>query len=417
MSRSIGVWGAFVLVHAVLGWICLGMPGTGVGAYAIGLPLGDVTFVYRGWVEQALAGAGIPGLTEPWVYPAAALLPMFAALAAGPESYGLTWLVLVTLLNAVALAVLLGRHTSQRRVVAGWWWIAFTAALGPIALARVDAITVPLAIVAVLIVGRHPFVAGTLLAVATWIKVWPAAIIAALVIASMSRWKIVSAGLMTSAMIAAIVVGAGGGAYLFSFVTEQTGRGLQIESPAAVAYLWAAAAGSEASAIVYSTEILTFQVTGPGVDTVVAVLTPLLGVAVAVTGLLGVRAVRRGAPIAVILPPLILALVLTLLLVNKVGSPQFVTWLVAPVILGIVWRGRRFVVPAAIALVIAVLTQLVYPYFYGRLLQADPLLVAILTVRNLGYVVLLGWALSAVVSAARRTESPPLPAPPSALAW
>lgn len=405
MSRSIGVWGAFVLVHAILGWICLGMPGTGIGAYAIGLPLGDVTFVYRGWVEQALAGAGIPGLTEPWVYPAAALLPMFAAMAAGPENYGVLWLILVTLLNAAALAVLLGRHASPRRVAAAWWWIAFTAALGPIALARIDAITVPLAIVAVLIVVKHPFVAGVLLAFATWIKVWPAAIIAAGVVALPRRWSVIAAGLATSAIIAAVVLGAGGGQYLFSFVTEQTGRGLQIEAPAAAVYLWLAAAGSESSAIFYSTEILTFQIAGPNVDTVAALLTPLVAVAVAVTVLLGVRAVRRGAPLVLVFPPLVLAIVVTLQLFNKVGSPQFVTWLIAPLVLGIVWRGRHYVVPAAIAMGIAVLTHLVYPYLYGRLLLADPVLVAILTVRNLGYVVLLCWALAMVARAARRAPA------------
>ncbi|PWC07378.1 glycosyltransferase 87 family protein [Mycetocola zhujimingii] len=404
VSRSIGVWGAFVLVHVSLGWICLGMPGTGIGAYAIGLPLGDVTLVYQRWVEQALAGDGIPGIDGRWVYPAAALLPLFAAMAAGPENYGLTWLLLVTVLNAAALAVLLGRHRSPRRVAAAWWWIAFTAALGPISLARIDSITVPLAIIALLVVAKHPRLAGTLLALATWIKVWPAAIIAAIVIASRRRWDIVVAGLVTSAVIALIVTAAGGSEFLFGFVAEQADRGLQIEAPAASWYLWLAALGSGSSAIYYSTEILTFQVQGPNVDTVAAILTPVSAVAAAGVALIGLVAVRRGAPVVQVLPPLALALVVTLMLVNKVGSPQFVTWLVAPVVLGIVWRGRRYLVPALIALAVAVLTHLVYPYLYGHLLRADPVLVAILTVRNLGYAVLLGWAIVAVAQAGRRAS-------------
>ena len=57
---------------------------------------------------------------------------------------------------------------------------------------------------------------------------------------------------------------------------------------------------------------------------------------------------------------------------------------------------------AILALALAALTQLVYPYLYGRLLAADPFLVAVLTVRNIGYVVLLCWALHAVVTAGRR---------------
>ncbi|GGF01369.1 glycosyltransferase 87 family protein [Mycetocola zhadangensis] len=402
MNRSIGVWGAFVAVHFLLGWICLGMPGTGIGELALGLPLGDVTLVYRPWVLQALGDDGVPGLSEPWVYPIAALLPLFAAMVAGPDNYGVTWLVLVALLSAMALAVLLGRGTSPRRRASAWWWIAFTAALGPIAVARIDAITVPLAIVALLLVAQHPRIGGTLLALATWIKVWPAALIGGLLLASTRRWTVCVAGVVTSVVLAAVAMGAGGGAHLLSFVTEQTGRGLQIEAPVATPYLWLAAAGVESSSIYYSTDILTFQVAGPNVDTVAAIMTPLLALAVTATALIGARAVRLGAPVVRVLPPLLLALVVTLQLFHKVGSPQFLTWLIAPIVLGIVWRGRGYTVPAAIALGLAALTHLVYPYLYFRLLAADPVLVAVLTARNLGYVVLLGWALHAVLTAHRR---------------
>ncbi|MFU8945689.1 glycosyltransferase 87 family protein [Mycetocola zhadangensis] len=408
MNRSIRVWGAFVVVHALLAWICLGMPGTGIGDYALGLPLGDVTLVYRPWIEQALSGYGVPGISEPWVYPIAALVPMLVAMVGGPDTYGVVWLILVSGLNALALALVLGRGNSPRRRAAAWWWIAFTAALGPIAVARIDAITVPLAVVALLLVAKHPRIAGILLAVTTWIKVWPAAIIGALLVASRRRWTVLAIGIVTSAVIAAAVIGAGGGAYLFSFVTEQTGRGLQIEAPVATPYLWLAALGNESSFIYYSREILTFQVAGPNVDTVALFMTPLLALAVAAIVAAGARAVRRGARMVRLLPPLILALVVTLQLFNKVGSPQFLTWLIAPIVLGIVWRGRGYAVPAGIALALAALTQVVYPYLYWRLLAADPLLIAVLTVRNIGYLVLLGWAVHAVLTADRRSDVAPV---------
>lgn len=404
VNRSVGVWGAFVLVHATLGWICLGMPGTGIGELALGLPLGDVTLVYRPWIEQALGGYGVPGISEAWVYPVVAVLPMLAAMIGGPENYAIAWLVIITVLNAIALGVLWGRGNSTRRRAAAWWWIAFTAALGPIAVARIDAVTVPLAVIALLLVAQHPRIAGILLALATWIKVWPAALIGSLLVVSKRRWTIVGTGIVTSAVIAGIVIGAGGGAFLFSFVGEQTGRGLQIEAPVAAPYLWLAAMGTESSFIFYSTEILTFQVAGPHVDTVAAFMTPLLGVAVIGTAVLGLRAVQSGAATVRILPPLALAFVVTLQLFNKVGSPQFLTWLIAPIVLGIVWRGRGYSVPAGIALALAALTHLVYPYLYFRLLAADPVLIAILTVRNLGYVVLLCWAIQAIVTAPTRSK-------------
>jgi hypothetical protein len=91
-----------------------------------------------------------------------------------------------------------------------------------------------------------------------------------------------------------------------------------------------------------------------------------------------------------------------------VGSPQFVSWLAVPVVLGIATRiagtGRSYRTPAAIVLVIAGLTQVVYPFLYDRLLQLDPALLIVLTGRNLLYFVLLGWAIHAVMTAADVAE-------------
>ncbi|MBG6239617.1 hypothetical protein IWX78_002604 [Mycetocola sp. CAN_C7] len=401
MGRGIGIWGAFAVVHASLAWICLGLPGTGIGELAVGLPLGDVTLVYRPWIERALSGGPVVGVTTGWVYPVAAILPMLAAMGFGPDAYGPVWLALVTLFNSAAFALLLGSRPTRRRQAAAWWWLAFTALLGPIALARIDSITVPIAIVAVLLVGRHPFVAGVVLAVATWMKVWPAALVGALLVSARSRLSILLAGVATSAVIASVVVLLGGWRHLFAFVTEQTGRGLQIEAPVSTAYLWMVSARVPGTAIYYDQSILTFQVAGPGIEAAIAVMTPLLVVAVAGTVCVGLLAVQRGASELRLFPSLALALVLVLIVVNKVGSPQFQTWLIAPVIAGILWRGRAFAWPAGIALALAALTQLLYPYLYGWLLSAAPGMVAVLTLRNIGLCVLLGWALFDVWRAGR----------------
>ena len=119
----------------------------------------------------------------------------------------------------------------------------------------------------------------------------------------------------------------------------------------------------------------------------------MLALAAVAVLLVGLRAQRRGVEIVRLFPTVVLALVLVLILVNKVGSPQFSTWLAAPIILGLVLEARAWWLPAGIALAIAALTQIVYPFFYDSLLAADPLLVSVLTLRNLLEVVLLGWAL------------------------
>lgn len=396
------LWCGFLAVHVVVGWLCL---------VAQGLPLGDVILVYRPWVEQATGGGPVPGLDEPWVYPIFAIIPMLIPLLLGSAGYSVGWLALVTLLNAAAFVVLLGNGRSRPRLFAAWWWLAFIVLLGPIALARIDSITVPIAIVGLLWVAGRPRVATVLLTVAAWMKIWPAALVGAVVIAHRRRGRVLGAAAVTSA----VVLGGGlllGGANALSFVTEQTGRGLQIESLIGNVYLWLAVLRVPQSFVYYDHDILTYQVTGPGVDAAIAVMTPLLIVAVAVAVGLGLLAVRSGRHLVGLLPQLALLFVLTLIIFNKVGSPQFAMWLAAPVILGIVLQRGRFWAPAVLALVIAALTQLVYPYLYLWLLNVDPVLVTILSIRNLAYVVLAGWAVHALF-APRPTEVDPDPAAPS----
>ena len=384
------LWCGFGFVHLLVGWLCL---------VAEGLPLGDVVLVYRPWVEQATSGGPIPAVDAPWVYPILAIVPMLIPLLLGSAWYGVGWLLMVSVLNAGAFAVLLGNGHSRPRLIAAGWWLAFLLLLGPIALARIDSVTVTIAIVGLLWVAGRPRVAAVLLTIAAWMKIWPAALVGAIVLAHRHRGRVVAAAAATSA----VVLGVGlllGGANAVSFVTEQTGRGLQIESLIGNAYLWLAVLRVPQSFVYYDRDILTFQVTGPGVDTAIAVMTPLLAIAVAGVLLLGVLAVRTGRPLVTVLAPLALLFVLTLIVFNKVGSPQFAMWLAAPVILGLVLQRRRFIAPAVITLVIAALTQLVYPYLYLWLLNVDPVLVTVLTVRNLAYLVLAGWAVHALFAPA-----------------
>ena len=385
------LWLAFVLVHLWLGWINL--------VDTVSLPLGDVTLVYRFWMDQAFQHGVIVGVDTMWVYPVVALVPMAIAYLSGPDWYGSTWLTMVLPLNAVAFGVLTGWGRSRQRLAVGWWWVAFLLLLGPIALARIDAVTVPLAIIGMLVLATRPWLAGVLLTVAAWIKVWPAALVGAAVLALRDRLQVLAAALLTTAvvLVTALLIGSGGN--VLSFISQQTGRQLQPESPVATIWMWLARAGVDGARVVYDRGILSYGVEGPGADVAAALMTPLqLAAALAVIGLALWR-LRRGADAARLLPPLALAFVLVLIVFNKVGSPQFISWLAAPVILGLVTLGRAYRVPAVLALIIAALTQVVYPYLYIELLSLQPAMLVVLTVRNLLELVLLGWAVSAVARA------------------
>ena len=110
-SSPITVWAAFVLVHLWLGLVNL---------YHRSAPLGDVSVVYRFWMDQAMQGTWV-GIDTAWVYPIVALVPMLASLLFGADQYASTWLSMVMILNAVAFGFVTGWGRSRERVTLGWW--------------------------------------------------------------------------------------------------------------------------------------------------------------------------------------------------------------------------------------------------------------------------------------------------------
>jgi hypothetical protein len=391
------LWAAFVLAHFWLGFLNL---------FAPGLPLGDVTFVYKTWAEQASYSHYYVGIDGVWVYPILALLPIVAAATFGFANYAASWLSLVFVLDALAFLALVGWRRPLRFAEIGWWWIAFLLLLGPIAMGRIDSITIPIAIVAVLYLTRRPRVAAVLLSIAMWIKVWPAAVLAAMIIAGRDRRRVLVSVVAMSLFIIVVALLLGAGRNVVSFITQQTGRGLQVEAPVSTIWMWLSYGRVPGALVYYDQGILTYQVGGPGANVAAAIMTPILGLAVIAIVALGALASHRRAPVTDVLPPLALALISAFIAFNKVGSPQYMTWLAVPIILGFVTNatghGRSFRLPAVLVLVIAALTQLFYPYLYLNLLELDPVLLAVLTVRNVLVFVLLGWAVTALWGASRR---------------
>lgn len=397
--RGVLLWSAFFAVHLVLGCICLTAPS---------LPMGDVTIAYLPWVRSGVESGVWPGLDTSWVYPVLAMLPMLGSLAFGWDLFAAAWLTLVTLIDAAAFAVLL--H-GRRAPGAAWWWLAFMLAVGPVTLGRIDAFSTAVAVIGVLVVIARPALGSALLTIGAWVKVWPAALVAAAFIALRSRLAVAVAGAGTTFAVIVAGLALGGGPALFSFITQQTDRGLQIESPLAVVAMWSAWAGGP-NAIYYDREILTYQLSGEGVELAAAVSTPLLALAVGAIVVLGVIGARRRVHPERLLPALTLAFTTALILFNKVGSPQFAGWLAVPVILGLVCaahgRGADYRAPASLALAIGALTHAVYPYAYGMLLRLDTVILVVLTARNALYAALFAWAVASLVGIVRgqRSETP-----------
>ncbi|ROP73541.1 uncharacterized protein DUF2029 [Frigoribacterium sp. PhB107] len=440
------IWWTFVALHAAV-FVAL-TPLMLRGGAEGDLPL------YRTWATGALSEGRWPVMDFAWVYPAGALLPVVLPNVLGESLYQLVWLLLVTAANAASLWLLTDRGRRTVDAPAAWWWLLVLFLLSPVAFLRLEAFSAPAVVAALLLLGTRPRVAGALLAVATWVKVWPAAVIAAVVVASRGRATVVRACLWVTLVVVAVVAVGGGLASVDSFVTMQSDRALQLEAPLATPWLWMAMLGVPGASVYENVGLATREVMGPGDTWAVHGSTQAMGVVMVVlVGLLAVAAAGRaragragaapegvgsagagpagaepagagpagagpagadGAALAghesrlVLLGALTLAI--TLIVFNKVGSPQYVLW-IAPVVAAGLWAdAAAFRAPARIVAWAAGLTTLVFPVLYLPLIDLDPVAVAVLGARNVLLVGLFGWCVLRLVEealAAWGRELPP----------
>lgn len=384
-------WCLWTGIHILL--CVLGLVGPGGG-------FNDVTMPYKVWSAQVFHGV-IPGVSQPFVYPFAALAAMLPPWLFGETGYGVGWCVMVFLLNTVTVGLLTRWGTKPGRMKFAWWWLVFIACLGPVALGRIDAVAAAIALIAIGLVIPRPRLAGALLAIGTWIKIWPVAIGIAFVVALKSRIRIIASAAVTAVLVLLLGVSLGGAENVLSFVTQQGSRGLQIEAVVATPLMWLRLFGVSGINVIYDDALMTNQFDAPGsvlTAELVGVLMPIIVVAIVCMAL---WALRRGVVGRALVGPLSLALVLALIIFNKVGSPQFAAWLAAPALVMFLFSGRWGRVPAVFILVIAALTQLYYPYLYVPFISNDALLIGAFTVRNLLLVALFVWSIARLVSLGR----------------
>ncbi|WP_431813195.1 glycosyltransferase 87 family protein [Kocuria sp. cx-455] len=355
------------------------------------------TNIYREWTRIGFDQDALAGGPSPWVYPVLALVPMALAGIAGPGPFFFLWVLTTTVLNGWAVLKLTDRGRNPHAIPAAWWWLGFTFLMGWLGFARVDGLTAPIVLVALAYGVAHPFIASTLLSIATWMKVWPAAIVLALFTVVRRRVQVVVAGLTVSAVAAGVAAAMGAFPLLFNFLTQQGDRGMQLEATFTTPWLWSSVLGVGGSQMYMNTDINSMQVDGPGTEIMSSLMQPLLIAAALAATVLLIRALRHGvrtggADRTELLLAGTLTLVSVFIVFNKVGSPQFMVWLGPAVALGLVHHWRSWRTPAIMLIAIAVLTFFIYPLFYNALSHDNPAMALVLTARNALLVVLLLWS-------------------------
>jgi hypothetical protein len=360
--------------------------------------------VYRHWVTVGFSFGQWPGIDTVWVYPQVALIPMVLAGLAGSKFYMLLWLCMITALNITSFAVLIGRRSSASRIRAAWWWLAIVFILSPVELLRLEGVTAPLVVIALVVLSRQPAVSGVILTLVTWVKVWPVAILFAVVSTSRKWLTVLWSAVATTTVVIATLLMLGGGANLFGFITTQSSRSLQIEAPVATPWMWMSIASPRDYHRYNDANLLTWVVDGPGSGIVSKLMTPLMALAIVGIIILLFRARKRGAAPQDALLTGSLALVSAMIVFNKVGSPQYMLWLAPIVVVGLAIDRGKWLVPANLMMVISIATTLIFPIFYMQLVHGSRSALMLLSVRNVLLVVLLGWAISRLVSLGNKTR-------------
>jgi uncharacterized membrane protein len=346
---------------------------------------------------STFGGESAPELAE---YPGLArLLALSARLTGGPETFGWAWIAAMLIVDLLVLLVLW-----RDRPAAGWFWVLAGATLGPVMWLRYDLLVALLALIGLSQRERRPGWAGVALGVAVLLKLWPLVLVPALLLrGDWRRWlaaasATLAAGLAVEALLR-------GPASLLTPVSWQRDRGVQIES------LWATgpliARRGEDPSTVWEFAYRAFQLQGSGsaVPTVVALLVMSAAALAVLTTTSRVDAVglaQTRATGAALLTVLVVA-------TNTVFSPQYLMW-VLPLVGLVVARSRAgSVVLAGTSLVVAALTQVIWPWGYESLLALDTGVLAVLTVRNGLVIVLAGllvWRLVGLWGQTRQIGQP-----------
>ncbi|MGF4044578.1 glycosyltransferase family 87 protein [Paenarthrobacter nitroguajacolicus] len=373
------------------------------------------TFIYREWALAGFDEANLTGGPSPWVYPILALIPMGLAAVAGPGPFFFLWVLLTTLLNGWAVLKLTDRGRRQEAIPAAWWWLVFVFLMGWLGFARVDGLTAPIVLVALVYGVTRPFVASVLLSIATWVKVWPAAVMLALFAVVRKRLHVVAAGIATTAVVVGLAAAVGAVPKLLNFLTQQGDRGMQLEATFTTPWLWLSVLGVGDSRMYMNTDINSMQVDGPGTAFMSVLMQPLLLLAAAAVAGLTFWALHQGklnggVDRTELLLSGALTLVTAFIVFNKVGSPQFMVWLAPAVAVGLAHNWKEWRVPATMLIVIAVATYFIYPLFYDALSHNNPWMALVLSIRNVLLVVLFFWSARRLYSLGRKPSVVSAPA-------
>lgn len=367
---------------------------------------GDPGF-YQSWARQIMRADLAPYAEVRIEYPPG-ILPFITLPQVGlPDDgtgYAARFATLMLLLDLVAVQRLLVLGRRRGSMWGPWLWLVLVPLLGPISYMRLDMIP---AVATVLALERADAgrwgTAGGMLSYAALAKLYPLLLMPIVWLRAPDKRRFIS-GALVVAVLGLIGFSGSLDDLARSVLGYHAERGIQLESSWATGLL---VAGKLGYPIVVE---YTF-----GALHVASVISPLLKdlsnfVSVIVV-LLGLFVARSHVATGDVrgLTGVMLATLLGLLAVGSVFSPQFMLWVFALGAVVLCYPGKAFQVPALALVPAALMSQLIYPFFYISLLLNDSRIVGLLAARN---ALVAGASVAAFIGAADRSGSSeePLPA-------
>ena len=345
LTRIIIIYLGYQKVHPIQGWWA------------------DVA-LYDWWANNMMHGS-FPLNDAMWQYPPLAAPIFLIGFAINHNPIGFVLFALVADLAVLLLLAYKARLENASRVSPLWLWVAAPLIVGPILLGRFDIFPTAVAVAALVFVQRSA-VFGALVAVGTLTKIWP--LLALFGTPRQSARTALSSFALTGVGLSIVLVAWWPNA--FGFISGQKARGLQIESVAALPYMWLMALHKN---VKIELQFGAIQVVAAHTAIVCGVIT-VIGVAL----FAGLAALKLMGRLEHLSPAdLTLAAVLISLITSRVLSPQYSVWPIGILAVCAFHPPRRFKLIASLIITSCVAGQILYPalYIQFELGQIGPLLI------------------------------------------
>jgi hypothetical protein len=286
-------------------------------------------YLYEGW-SDSIAHSGALPTGELWQYPpGAAFLMVLPRIAMAPKGFGPAFAGTMLAFDLIAFVLIAAVSRKQGRDTGVWIWLLGVPALRAVPMLRFDMVGTTLAITALAVVHRRPHWFGFLAGLGAMVKVWPIVVL----FGEWDRRRLLGA-IATAVGTIAVVFAISGltlDGDVFEFLGSQEARGLQVESVAATPWHLREVISGEGPAV-ESRSGTSEIVSGPA-DFASGALDWMTLVVLALAAawwLARARSIRDGrTDLAdpVVSRDFVFTLVLLLVIVSRVLSPQYLLWL------------------------------------------------------------------------------------------